>query len=129
MRNKAVRKKVEWGCLIRKIRRMPAHYEIRIQKNAAVHPLKAGFRIDRYGIPKGERRNYRICLRNGKSIHIREYKDYYGIHWDRYDPNRSLIRHAIFDLPFIPVMFSLIGFGFLLKYIPRKNRLFRLLIR
>lgn len=126
-RGEIIHKKVDWSIIIKKIRRLPPHHEIKIGKNAVIHPLKAGFRIDSYAIPKGERRNYRICMRNGRSIHVREYSNCYGIHWDRYDPQRSFIKHLILDSPVVPLVLSSIFFILLIRFVAGKYRLFRFL--
>lgn len=88
----------EWETLIEKVLRLPAHKNIKISKNELLHPLFAGFR-KAWGEFRGEIANYRKKLFDGRSIHVREFRKVYKVHWDYVDPSVSIIKHILKDAP------------------------------
>jgi hypothetical protein len=71
------------------------HEEMRISA-AAPHPRKAGFRKSS---GKGKGIHWRLCLKDGRGLHVRELRGCYFLHWDHVDPSASLIQHARRDYP------------------------------
>lgn len=47
----------------------------------------------------GQLADYRICLSDGSGLHIKEYENYYKIHWDHYDMATNPLMHLIYDAP------------------------------
>ncbi len=88
----------EWISIIRKTLALKAHEDIVIPKSNVRHPLHVGFKRS-IGEPKGQIADYRLRLIDGKSVHVREYKDYYRIHWDIVDPSVNPIEHLKHDAP------------------------------
>jgi hypothetical protein len=88
----------EWEALIQKVLSLPAHKNLKISKDEFLHPLLAGFRKT-WGEFRGELANYRKRLLDGKSIHVREFRRVYKVHWDHVDPSVSLLKHLLKDAP------------------------------
>lgn len=88
----------EWVSIIRKVLALKPHEDILVPKASVKHPLTIGFRRS-IGEPKGQSADYRLRLSDGKSIHVREYRDCYKVHWDMVDPSVDPIRHLKYDAP------------------------------
>ena len=80
------------------------HQEIRISKSSVRHPSHvAGFETS-WGFPIGQVADWRIVV-DERSVHIREYRDSFGMHYDRVHPKGVLgrFKHLVMDLPIIAV--------------------------
>jgi len=86
-----------WNELIRLVQELPPHVDLLIKKSQVIEPWMCGFRRSKMGWKKGALRNWRLALSNGKSIHIREYSDYFRVHWDIADPRKNPFKHFIYD--------------------------------
>lgn len=75
-----------------------AHQDVYFLKTCLPHPERLGFSKQLLAL-QGEIASYRIVLPDSRSIHIREYQDYYAVHWDKYDPSMHLIEHIRYDAP------------------------------
>ena len=51
------------------------------------------------GEPKGQLADYGLTLKDGKTIHAREYEYKFGFHWDKVDPNVNWFEHLRRDSP------------------------------
>ncbi len=90
---------------------LPPHEEIFCLKDEIPHPLSLGF-YKRIGEPKGQLADYGLTLKDGKSIHVREYENKFGFHWDKVDPNVNWFEHLRRDSPATYVgMSTLFGVG------------------
>ncbi len=87
-----------WVSIIRKVLTLKPHEDMLIPKASVKHPLAIGFKRS-IGEPKGQSADYRLRLIDGRSIHVREYKDCYKVHWDIVDPSVNPIRHLKYDAP------------------------------
>jgi len=99
----------------------PSGYVLRLPKSIMKHPLLDGFRRD-IGLPKGELANWRLGLKDGSCVHVREYVDCYAVHLDKVDPNVSLIEHLRKDLPDFYIAACAIAIGTIAWYIVPKLR-------
>ena len=84
--------------IIKKVMLLPPHKPIYYLKDEMPHPLNLGFQNDN-GEPDGQWADYRFVLDDSKSIHIKEYEEYYSIHWDWVDPRVNWIEHLQRDSP------------------------------
>lgn len=87
-----------WVKIIRDVLEEEPHRDITIPKNTIAHPSICGFRR-RIGFPKGQIADWDMVLPDGRGVHVREYSDYYRIHWDRVSPFVSRIGHLKRDAP------------------------------
>jgi len=86
-----------WKVVIPSVLANPPHQDLKVDKSIVVHPLKEGF-VRRVGELQGQLADYGKRLSDGKGIHIREYSDYFLIHWDKVDPSDP-VGHLIQDAP------------------------------
>ena len=98
--------------IIKKVLSLPKHKDLKVAKQTISHPLTLGFRKS-IGDPTGQKADYRLILFDNRSIHIKEYDEYYLIHWDERDPDIDIIGHLIEDAPHWLCMFFLAFVGFL----------------
>jgi len=99
----------EWTNVIKRVLSLKPHKDLYIEKRRVTHPLYAGFRHS-IGEPKGQIADYRLRLINGRSIHVREYKDHYRVHWDIVDPSVNPLLHLKYDAPhWYNILISTIG--------------------
>lgn len=84
--------------LVGQVLRRPAHVEIPIPRDDIPHPLSMGFRKD-FGEPRGQIADYRVTLEDGRSVHVREYKESWKIHWDKMDWMVNAVEHLRKDSP------------------------------
>ena len=61
------------------------------------------------GLPKGSIKQYRL-----DTMHIREYKDGFEVHWDKVDPRKDPVGHLVKDAPELLVLgiAAIIGIGY-----------------
>ena len=73
---------------------MPRYKEIAISKSV-MPSLPEGYEESRLGASDGALIQYR-----GRSgVHVREYKDHFLVHSDRFDPRKNPLLHVVVDSP------------------------------
>lgn len=77
---------------------LPPHKEVEIPKEPSESLEVAGFKRS-IGRPAGQIADYRRVIPGGKSVHVREYGNFYKIHWDHVDPSLDAIEHLRRDAP------------------------------
>ncbi len=90
---------------MQKVLKRPPHRDIRLDKNSILHPQECGF-LRRRGFPHGQMADWEIVLPDGRSIHVREYRDRYEVHWDKVSPRVSILNHLRKDSPRCWIMLS-----------------------
>jgi len=60
------------------------------------HPLYSGY-VKGSGDYDGQNADYRKALADGKGIHVKEYDNYYLVHWDVRDPDIDPLGHLWHD--------------------------------
>ena len=100
---------MSWFSIEIMVLQRPCHEDIRIEKWEVQHPSAAGFSLS-MGEPQGQKADYRKRLHDGRSLHVREFEDYYLVHWDNVDPSDNPIGHLLIDAPHW-VMLGIIGLG------------------
>lgn len=88
----------DWSEVASAVLLQPVHEDLYFSKAYLPHPEILGISKELLTL-QGELADYRITLADGKSIHIREYQNYYAVHWDKYDPGTRLIDHLRYDAP------------------------------
>ena len=97
-----------WGDVARAVLNLPEHIDLKVMKWSVPHPLEAGFR-EGLGDPVGQKANYRLALFDGRGLHVKEYDNYYLIHWDRWDPSIYPLRHIFEDAPHLLPVLGVLG--------------------
>ncbi|MGC9072344.1 MAG: hypothetical protein ACP5HK_06625 [Acidilobus sp.] len=90
---------MRWEDVIRVIASMPPHRDLAVLKGLVPHPSSCGFRRRLLAEPRGQRGDWELVVKDGRSVHVREYGQYYLVHWDRYSPSRSPLGHLTHDAP------------------------------
>ena len=95
---KALSANSSWSEVLSEVLLKPAHQNLYVPKENLPHPRSIGISKVR-GIPRGQMAEYRVPHDRGRSIHIREYRNYYAIHWDKHEPKFGfgLIQHLRCD--------------------------------
>ena len=96
MEHKALLAFDSWLEVISYVLKQSAHRDIYLLKENLLHPESIGIPKG-WGIPRRQLADYRMLSPDGRSIHIREYRNYYAAHWDKYDPATNLIQHIRCD--------------------------------
>lgn len=99
---------LSWTTVESNVRKKPCHDDVRIEKHIIRHPSLAGFYLST-GEPQGQNADYRKCLQDGASLHVREFDEYYLAHWDNYDPSVNFIGHLLVDAPHWALVIGIIG--------------------
>jgi len=86
-----------WEEVIEKVLTQPKHKDLLVKKSK-LPDLPPEFQF-RYGDGDGQIANYGLALEDGTGIHVKEYDDFYKIHWDQKDPNVDPLGHLIHDSP------------------------------
>jgi len=112
---------IPWRVVIGSVLRQPLHADTTLLKGLVIHPLRAGFNRS-IGEPQGQIADYRMGLKDGKSIHVREYDASYRIHWDARDPDTDPLGHLLVDAPhWLIIGGLLLGMGALVYYSLKDN--------
>lgn len=82
-----------WNYVVVEVLHQPCHTNLKVRKTEIAHPSRSSFYLST-GEPQGQLADYRKCLQDGRGLHIREYEEYYLIHWDKVDPS-NIIGHLI----------------------------------
>ena len=85
--------------LISNVLAQPPHEKIVINARDIPHPRRMGFRKD-IGAPTGQSEDYRLALKDGRSIHAQKHGRKWLLHWDKLDPmiDKIDILIAVLDL-------------------------------
>ena len=82
----------------------PAHEDIKLNESF-FHPDSLQKFKSVFADNDGQNANYRIPLRDGKSIHIKKYDGYYKVHWDKANLATDPLGHLLKDAPhYIPIV-------------------------
>jgi hypothetical protein len=111
-----------WSCVIEGVLHLSKHQDLKVMKGAVPHPLEVGFKAS-VGGPAGQRADYRLSLPDGRGIHVREYEDYYLVHWDGRDPSVDPIGHVMEDAPHLLAMPALALAGLIILVGARRGSL------
>jgi hypothetical protein len=90
---------LEWDSVIRVVLSMPPHRDLALTKLSVPRPQASGFRRRWLAEPRGQRADWERVMPDGRSIHVREYRDFYLVHWDVASPSRSAVKHLVYDAP------------------------------
>jgi hypothetical protein len=97
--------------LVGQVLRRHAHEDVSYYKEDIPHPLSMGFRKD-LGEPRGQIADYRVTLEDGRSVHAREYRESWRVHWDRMDWTVDAVEHLRLDSPgYYALVCTLVGCG------------------
>ena len=88
---------ITWKQAINDILSQPAHDEV-LYYFDEIEELPSYFK-ERLGTPAGQLNDFGVALKDGRGIHVKEYDDYYTIHWDKVDPSVSKLGHLYEDAP------------------------------
>lgn len=86
-----------WEAIIPLVLALPQHGRLRVQRARLPHPREAGF-YRSTGLNLRARAHYRRALRDGRGLHVHEHDGHYEVHWDRWDPSVSFLRHLVHDV-------------------------------
>jgi len=89
---------LNWEEVVSKVLALKPHEPIAIPKGQLPPPSQAGFKLS-VGGPRGQLADYRLKLKDGRSIHVVEFKDRYEVHWDLADPEEKPLSHLAVDSP------------------------------
>ena len=108
--------------LIKFVLNNPEHEDLIIPKAMLGNLSEFGF-CESIGELQGQLRDFRLALPDRRGIHIREYNDYYKMHWDIVDPHTDPMNHLRYDAPHFFVVGAL-ALGMLIgaAYTPRNRR-------
>lgn len=100
-----------WVAIINEVLKRKAHENIIVPKHEIVPPLEDP--IIRFeetmGEPRGQLRDYEYTLPDGRRIHVREFNNYYEVHWDYVSPKIDPIGHLVLDAPHWLKLISVLG--------------------
>lgn len=85
--------------MIRVVKGLPPHRDVAVYKRLLPRPPEVGFRRRWLAEPRGQRADWEKVLSDGSSVHVREYRDFYLVHWDVASPSRSALKHLVYDAP------------------------------
>lgn len=86
-----------WTPLFGVVLRSPKHVDLKVGKQM-LPKLPIHFK-KRLGDPDGQIEDYGYGLEDGRAIHVKEYVEYYKIHWDERDPSKDPLGHLFYDAP------------------------------
>lgn len=90
---------MNWDDIVKVVLSMPPHRDLALLKSQLPSPRLSGFRRRWLSEPRGQRADWEKVMPDGRSVHVREYRDYYLVHWDIASPSRSALRHLLYDAP------------------------------
>jgi hypothetical protein len=90
-----------------------AGVNLSVPKSAVVHPrdLEPVFRASTGLHQEGVIAHWRCRTENDRCIHALETSDAFLVHWDRVDPNASLLGHLFSDAPEVAVVAAAVAGG------------------
>jgi len=91
-----IRKKT-WNGVISEVLVLSKHQDLTIIKSKL--PVLPQEFHTRLADEDGQNADFGLALEDGTGIHVKEYDDYYKIHWDQKDPNVDPLGHLIYDSP------------------------------
>jgi len=86
-----------WERFIGAVLTLDRHDRLRVDADGMPHPEEAGF-YRSTGLSRAPLAHYRRPLSDGRGIHVHVYTAHYELHWDRWDPKVSLVRHLVSDV-------------------------------
>ena len=107
--------------LIDYIIQFPAHTDLEVDGNFFNHKW-----LDKYkssiADDDGQNADYRIPLKDGRGIHVKEYDGYYKVHWDNSDLATDPLGHLLDDAPHhIPTILGTIVAALAIGYVLSKK--------
>ncbi|ADL18478.1 hypothetical protein ASAC_0070 [Acidilobus saccharovorans 345-15] len=90
---------MNWDDVVKVVLSMPPHRDLALLKSQLPSPRLSGFRRRWLSEPRGQRADWEKVMPDGRSVHVREYRDHYLVHWDIASPSRSALRHLVYDAP------------------------------
>ncbi len=94
-----MRRTKTWNQVIQQLFEKGFRQDLRIHKSGIVHPTHIQGMQRHSGSPMGQLADYRLVLREGSGLHIREYDTYWTAHLDEVDPQVSVLEHLRQDAP------------------------------
>ncbi len=86
-----------WEQVINEVLLLSKHTDIIVEK-WRVPPIPTDFK-ERLADNDGQITDYGFALEDDTGIHIKEYEDYYKVHWDKKDPSVDPLGHLVYDSP------------------------------
>ena len=86
-----------WEQVINEVLTQPKHSDITVEK-WRLPSLPNDFK-PRMADDDGQIADYGLALEDETGIHVKEYDDYYKIHWDTKDPSVNPLGHLVYDSP------------------------------
>lgn len=86
--------------IINEVLSFPPHVDIFYHRNEIPTPISMGFE-ESIGEPVGQLSDHRFPLEDGRSVHLKTYEKWIGIHWDKVHPNtiENCFEHLRRDSP------------------------------
>lgn len=72
--------------------------EVEVRKGSVKHPRYSRGFVRSIGLPQGERANWRKTLSGGECLHVKEYRSFYSVHVDLFDPHEQPLQHFVGDV-------------------------------
>ena len=91
-------KTITFNELINHILQLPAHTDIEVDGDSFNRKWLAKYK-SRIADYDGQSADYRISLKDGRGIHVKEYDGYYKVHWDYKDLATNPLGHLFYDAP------------------------------
>jgi hypothetical protein len=89
---------ITWLQVAHHLKAKPAGTLFRLEKHQAQHPRDGGLHPS-FGLPVGQRADYRLGYPKCGGLHVRDYGTYYVAHLDRVNPNCDPMGHILQDTP------------------------------
>lgn len=97
-----------WDAVIQVVNKFEPRQDIAVSKQRITDPeIMENFRPS-IGLDTTPHENYRLELKSGSGLHIKEYDNVYEVHWDKFDPSVDPIGHCVVDAP-VPTAIAVIG--------------------
>lgn len=76
------------------------------------HPSDSGLFRRSVGERKGQIADWRASISGSdRGVHVVEFKEFYSIHVDKYDPYKKPVEHLVHDSPKTGAALAIAGFG------------------
>lgn len=86
--------------IINNVLSLPPHIDIFYHRDEIPDPSSMGFE-ESMGEPVGQLSDHRFPLEDGRSVHLKTYEKWIGVHWDKVHPNtiENCFEHLRRDSP------------------------------